>query len=155
VLLQEINGCFPGATLLQGVPGLWRDGQGTHLWKPKDYLWPRLVIPVRDGSGRIQACQMRMPFAVKNGLRYLWLSSSNLPNGTGSGSPLHFKFHLADLPRDARVVIAEGVLKADVLYAIHPELYIVATPCVTAIMAPSSNSRAAGLFGLLLTRTTI
>jgi hypothetical protein len=24
------------------------------------------------------------------------------------------------------------VLKADVLYAIHPELYIVATPCVTA-----------------------
>jgi hypothetical protein len=29
-------------------------------------------------------------------------------------------------------VIVEGVLKADVLYAIRPELYIVATPCVTA-----------------------
>jgi hypothetical protein len=29
-------------------------------------------------------------------------------------------------------VIVEGVLKADVLSAIHPELYIVATPCVTA-----------------------
>ena len=39
---------------------------------------------------------------------------------------------LADLPRDARIVIVEGVLKADVLYALRPELYIVATPCVTA-----------------------
>ena len=66
------------------------------------------------------------------GLRYLWLSSSDLPHGTGSGSPLHFKFHFTDLPRDARIVIVEGVLKADVLSAIHPELYIVATPCVTA-----------------------
>ena len=28
--------------------------------------------------------------------------------------------------------IVDGVLKADVLSAIHPELYIVATPCVTA-----------------------
>jgi hypothetical protein len=87
---------------------------------------------VRDGAGRIQACQMRLPFATKNGLRYLWLSSSDLPHGTGSGSPLHFKFRLDDLPNDARIVIVEGVLKADVLYAIHPELYIVATPCVTA-----------------------
>jgi hypothetical protein len=75
---------------------------------------------------------MRLPFATKKELRYLWLSSPNLPHGTGSGSPLHFKFRLADLPSDARIVIIEGVLKADVLYAIHPELYIVATPCVTA-----------------------
>jgi len=103
-----------------------------HLWKLKDYLLPRLLIPVRDGSGRIQACQTRLPFAAKNGLRYLWLSSSGLPHGTGSGSPLHFKFRPADLPYDARIVIVEGVLKADVLYALRPELYIVATPCVTA-----------------------
>src|SRR5262249_34981656 len=39
---------------------------------------------------------------------------------------------LADLPRDARIVIVEGVFKADVLYAIRPKLHIVATPCVTA-----------------------
>jgi len=87
---------------------------------------------VRDGSGRIQACQMRLPFGTKNGLRYLWLSSSDLPHGTGSGSPLHFKFRPADLPYDAWIVIVEGVLKADVISAIRPELYIVATPCVTA-----------------------
>src|SRR5262245_45562698 len=132
LLLQEIRDYFPSAGSLRGVPGFWEDRQGVHLWKPKDYLLPRLLIPVRDGSGRIQACQTRLPFATKNRLRYLWLSSSDLPHGTGSGSPLHFRFRLADLPRDARIVIVEGVLKADVLSALRPELYVVATPCVTA-----------------------
>src|SRR5262245_33231976 len=132
LLLQEINDHFPDADSLRGVPGFWEDRRGVHLWKPKDYLLPRLLIPVRDGSGRIQACQMRLPFAAKTGPRYLWLSSSDLPHGTGSGSALHFKFRLADLPRDAQIVIVEGVLKADVLSTICPELYIVATPCVTA-----------------------
>jgi hypothetical protein len=132
LLLQEIRDYFPSAGSLRGVPEFWENRLGAHLWKPKDYLLPRLLIPVRDGSGHIQACQMRMPFTKRKGLRYLWLSSFDLPYGTGSGSPLHFKFHLADLPRAARIVIAEGVLKADVLSAIHPELYIVATPCVTA-----------------------
>jgi hypothetical protein len=132
LLLQEINGHFPEASSLRGVPGFWVDRQGVHFWKPKDHLLPRLLIPVRDEWGRIQACQMRLPFATKKGLRYLWLSSSDLSHGTGSGSPLHFKFNFADLRRDARIVIVEGVLKADVLFAIRPELYIVATPCVTA-----------------------
>jgi hypothetical protein len=131
-LLREIKNRFPIASSLRGVPGFWEDSQGVHLWKPKDYLLPRLLIPVRDGSGRVQACQMRLPFMAKKGLRYLWLSSSDLLHGTGSGSPLHFKFHLADLPRDARIVIVEGVIKADVLNALRPELYIIATPSVTA-----------------------
>jgi hypothetical protein len=65
-------------------------------------------------------------------LRYLWLSSSGLQQGCGSGSPLHFKFRLADLPHEAQIVIVEGILKADVLFAFRPELYIVATPSVTA-----------------------
>jgi len=110
LLLLDINGRFPSAGSLRGVPGVWEDWQGTHLWKPKDYPLPRLLIPVRDGSGRIQACQVRLPFATKKGLRYLWLSSSDLSHGTGSGSPFHFKFRLADLPRAAWIVIVEGVL---------------------------------------------
>jgi hypothetical protein len=69
LLLQEINGHFPDAGSLRGVPGFWEDGQGTHLWKPKDYILPRLLIPVRDGSGRIQSCRMRLPFDTKKGLR--------------------------------------------------------------------------------------
>ena len=132
LLLHEMYDNFSGAGSLRGIPGFWEDRQGVHFWKPKDYLLPRLLIPVRDEWGRIQACQMRLPFAAKKGLRYLWLSSSDLPHGTGSGSPLHFRFRLADLPRDTWLVIVEGVLKADVLSSLRPELYIVATPCVTA-----------------------
>ncbi|MCG3145095.1 MAG: hypothetical protein HONDAALG_02636 [Gammaproteobacteria bacterium] len=131
-LLQEISDRFPGADSLLGVPGFWKDHRGIHLWKPKDYLLPRLLIPVRDEAGRIQACQMRLPLAVKKSPRYLWLSSSDLPHGCGSGSPLHYKFRPADLPRDAQIVVVEGVLKADVLSALRPDLHIVATPCVTA-----------------------
>ncbi len=132
LLLQEVNCHQPGARSLRGIPGFWEDRQGVHLWKMNDYLLPRLLIPVRDGSGFIQACQMRLPLATKKGLRYLWLSSSDLPHGTSSGSPLHFKFKLAELPHDAWIVIVEGVLKADVLHSVRPDLYIVATPCVTS-----------------------
>jgi hypothetical protein len=131
-LFLETNDHFRIADSLNGVPGFWEDDRGVHLWKESDYNAPRLLIPVRDGAGRIQACQMRLPYASKKGLRYLWLSSSGLPQGRGSGSPLHFKFRLADLPHAAWIVIVEGVLKADVLSAIRPELYIVATPSVTA-----------------------
>jgi hypothetical protein len=38
LLLQEMNDLFPDTGSLRGVPGFWKDGQGTHLWKPKDYL---------------------------------------------------------------------------------------------------------------------
>src|SRR5262249_50866813 len=51
LLLQEVNSHFTAAGSLRGVPGFWEDKQGVHLWKPKDYLLPRLLIPVRDGSG--------------------------------------------------------------------------------------------------------
>ncbi len=116
---------------LLGIPGFWKDAHGIHLWKRKDYLLPRLLIPVRDTLGRIQACQMRLPFEMK-GLRYCWLSSADLPHGVGSGGPLHFKFGLADLPGNAVIVIVEGILKADVLSVLRPELFIVATPSVTS-----------------------
>lgn len=108
-LLREANEQFQRADSLQGIPGFWEDHRNVHLWKERDYFAPRLLIPVRDEQGRIQACQMRLPFITKRGLRYLWLSSSDLPLGCGSGSPLHFRFRLADLPRDARIVIVEGV----------------------------------------------
>ncbi|MCI0392937.1 MAG: hypothetical protein MOB07_29750 [Acidobacteria bacterium] len=131
-LLQEANDHLRIGDSLRGIPGFWEDRRGVHLWKPNDFLLPRLLIPVRDESRRIQACQMRLPLAAKKAGRYLWLSSSDLPHGCGSGSPLHYKFRPADLSRNAQVVIVEGVLKADVLSAIRPELHIVATPCVTA-----------------------
>jgi hypothetical protein len=131
-LLQEINEGHQTADPLRGVPGLWKDSRGYHLWKEIDYHAPRLLIPVRDERDRIQACQMRAPFLTEGSFRYCWLSSSGLPHGTGSGSPLHFNFDPLKLPDDATVVIVEGALKADVLSAIRPELYVVATAGVSA-----------------------
>lgn len=60
-----------------------------------------------------------------------WLSSSGLPHGTGSGSPLHFNFDPLKLPDDATIVIVEGALKAAALSALRPELYVVATAGVS------------------------
>jgi hypothetical protein len=117
---------------LLGVPGFWEDVHGTHLWKPIDYRAPRLLIPVRDEQGRIQACQMRCPGKRRNKLRYCWLSSLGLPSGAGSGSPLHFTFSRSDLTDGEFTVIVEGALKADVLFALRPDLHIVATAGVSA-----------------------
>lgn len=118
--------------LMQGVPGFWKDASGIHLWKPMNYRAPRLLIPVRDESGRIQACQMRSPAVKKKGLRYCWLSSSGLPFGAGSGSPLHFTFRQSVLTEGVTIVIVEGSLKADALFALRPDLHIVATAGVSA-----------------------
>ncbi len=131
-LLLDAGSRFRCTEALRGIPGFWEDHSGSHLWKERDYRAPSLLIPVCDEQGRIQACQMRLPFTSKTGLRYLWLSSSTLPLGCGPGSPLHFKFRLVDLPPDAQIVIVEGALKADVLFTLRSDLFIVATPSVTA-----------------------
>jgi hypothetical protein len=131
-LLREANDQLRTADSLRGVPGFWEDARDFHLWKEADYRTPRLLIPVRDDQGRIQACQMRLPLVTKKTLRYCWLSSSDLPHGASSGSPLHFNFSPSDLPLDATIVIVEGALKADALSALCPELRVVATAGVAA-----------------------
>lgn len=132
LLLQETSAWYHTADSLRGVPGFWKDARGYHLWKEVERRAPRLLISVRDGHARSQACQMRLPFLTKGRLRYCWFSSYGLPHGTSSGSPLHFNFNPSDLPDDATIVIVEGALKADVLSALRPELYIVATAGVSA-----------------------
>jgi hypothetical protein len=138
-VLQEVSDRHHTADSLCGVPGFWKDARGYHLWKEADYHTPRLLIPVRDERARIQACQMRAPFFTEGSFRYCWLSSSGLPHGTGSGSPLHFNFDPSKLPDDTTVVIFEGALKADVLSAIRPELYVDATAGVLANHAALIN----------------
>ncbi len=131
-VLQEISERYHTADSLVGVPGFWKDERGFHLWKEVEHHAPRLLIPVRDERARIQACQMRLPFHTKGRLRYCWLSSSGLPHGASSGSPLHFSFDPSNLPDDATIVIVEGALKADAFSALRPELYVVATAGVSA-----------------------
>ena len=43
-----------------GVPGFWQEPSGmVHIWKPRNYLMPLLVIPYKDANGLIQACHRR------------------------------------------------------------------------------------------------
>lgn len=131
-ILRDGKSQFQIPDWLRGVPGFWEDTQGIHLWKTTDYHAPRLLIPVRDAQGRIQACQMRCPGTKKKGLRYCWLSSAGMPYGIGSGSPLHFTFRLSDFAEGEPIVIVEGALKADALLVLRPDLHIVATAGVSA-----------------------
>jgi hypothetical protein len=64
-LFRETTDHLRIADSLCGVPGFWEDNRGSHLWKERDYIAPRLLIPVRDGSGRIQAFQIRLPYAAR------------------------------------------------------------------------------------------
>ncbi len=44
-----------------GIPGFWQERSGVvHIWKPRNYLMPLLVIPYKDANGLIQACQIRL-----------------------------------------------------------------------------------------------
>ncbi len=130
-LLRALCQQFPDCTSLIGVPGFWEDEHGAaHLWQPRLDCAIRLVIPVRDETGRIQACQLRN--GRTRGARYCWLSSAKWPNGVGSGSPLHFNFALDALPRGEAIWIVEGFLKADAFGALRPDTPIIATGGVAA-----------------------
>jgi hypothetical protein len=119
---------------LIGVPGFWQDESGSvQLWKDRDYNMPLLVIPYRDGEGRIQACQLRLhrsdiPVDKK---KYRWLSSPFERNGTSSGTPIHFTFSTGTLPPGQTVIITEGALKAETLLSLRPKARVIATSGVS------------------------
>ena len=83
-----------------GVPGFWQELSGVvHIWKPRNYLMPLLVIPYKDANGLIQACQIRLHAndISSDEKRYCWLSSPQERHGTSSGTPIHFTPFLAAL----------------------------------------------------------
>ena len=49
-----------------------------------------------------------------DGRKYIWLSSTNFPMGTSSGSPVH----LAGSPGEKTVFVTEGPLKGDLAHAL-------------------------------------
>jgi len=53
--LPRIRQISSGADVV-GIPGFWQKLSGVvHIWKPRNYLMPLLVIPYKD-DGLIQAC---------------------------------------------------------------------------------------------------
>lgn len=122
---------------LIGIPGFWRESGGqVGLWKKVNYDQPFLIIPYRDGDGRIQACQLRAASeGTEKKKRYCWLSSAGDPQGVGTGDPLHFTFIEKD-NQDARPrLITEGALKGEAFASLRPRNLVIATSGV-------GNSRA-------------
>ena len=117
-----------------GVPGFWQELSGrVHIWKPRNYLMPLLVIPYKDANGLIQACQIRLHAndISFNEKRYCWLSSPQERFGTSSGTPIHFTFVKEKLPPGETVLITEGALKADTVVRFRPNARVIATSGVT------------------------
>lgn len=115
---------------IRHVPGFWIDVSGeVNLWQGGDFPQPLLLIPYRNPTGKIQACQIRFTGALKaNKKRYLWLSLPKM-DSAGSGTPLHYAgwkdFGRADFSRRS-VLITEGALKADVVNRCFPDVFAVA-----------------------------
>lgn len=103
---------------VKGVPGFYtKDGKWTVRFPS---MFAGILIPVRDGDGMIQGCQIRLDVSMKDknapadkqGAKYVWLSSSGKPDGTPSGSPVHL---VGDLKARA-IYLTEGIMKADIAH---------------------------------------
>jgi len=129
----EYADSYSGAGVV-GVPGFWQELSGmVHIWKPRNYLMPLLVIPYKDANGLIQACQIRLHAndISSDEKRYCWLSSPKERHGTSSGTPIHFTFVKEKLPPGETVLITEGALKADTVVRFRPNARVIATAGVT------------------------
>jgi hypothetical protein len=140
ILNDYVRGHFPqyakshSGTGVVGVSGFWQERSGAvHIWKPRNYLMPLLVIPYKDANGLIQAGQIRLHAndISSNEKRYCWLSSPQERYGTSSGTPIHFTFAKENLPPGETVLITEGALKADTVVRFRPNARVIATSGVT------------------------
>lgn len=109
-----------GEDLARGVPGVVQRTEGERGWLSLAGA-PGVLIPCRDGEGRIVALKVRRRDPVE-GPRYLYLTSAKA-GGASAPSVLH----VPGLAREildaapggpARLVVTEGELKADVSTAL-------------------------------------
>lgn len=106
---------------LSGVPGFYKkDGEWTFVNESRG-----IIIPVRDGKGRIQGLQIRRDNVQKR--KFRWLSSAGREDGCKAES----WSHLAG-PVRSKVILTEGPMKADVIFALSG-VSTVAVPGVNAL----------------------
>lgn len=95
---------FRGA-LVKGVPGFYKNAQRN--WTIAFPKSTGILFPIPDENGRYCGIQMRMD-EVRNGRKYLWLSSARYPEGVSSGSPAAFWGNMDS----KEIAVTEGGLKA-------------------------------------------
>ena len=114
--------------ILEGVPGFYVDEDGA--WTLRD-LGQGYYIPFRNGFGQIQFMQIRTRKKLKDGVRYLSLSTRSQEQGTPAKAWAHI--HKGSSPEWwKRIVITEGALKADIASILSGETFI-AVPGVGSI----------------------
>jgi len=124
---------YSGAGVV-GIPGFWQEPSGVvHIWKPRSYHMPILVIPYQNADGFIQACQIRLHAAdiPEDGKKYRWLASPQERYGTTSGTPIHFTFRPKHFPPGGSVLFTEGALKAEAFVRFKPKARVIATTGVS------------------------
>ena len=110
--------------ILDGVPGFYKE---KGVWKLRRYS-SGILIPQKDGFGRIQGFQIRMDNS--KGGKYLNLSSLDLPNGTGAKTFAHLSY---SRDKDLKeLILTEGALKADVISYLSQKS-VLAVPGVNSI----------------------
>lgn len=96
---------------LRGIPGFFVNSREN--WDAAFYGRNHgILCPVRSIGGHIIGFQIRLD-SPYDGRKYLWFSSTNKPEGTGSRSPVGF---FGD-PYGKVVRVTEGILKASAAYA--------------------------------------
>ncbi len=123
IVAADVAQSLPNKNWLDRTPGFFRPDYAEDAWSINGA--PGLLIPVRNHRGYIVGMQIRKD---EGDPRYSFLSSRNLPSGTGSGSPVHVR----DPKIHGPVVITEGPLKADYLAAQHAHT-VIAVPGVNNI----------------------
>lgn len=92
--------------ILEGVPGFYMDNGKWTLLR----LSSGILIPQRDGFGRIQGFQIRLDKSSTS--RYITLSTSEREQGAKGNSYAHFRRGAKGIQE---VIITEGPLKGDVI----------------------------------------
>ena len=121
-----------GSAVMEQTPGFYYRDERNGERHPTLAGPAGVLIPSRDAAGRIQAFQARADTPGAGG-RYKWVSSRDLPGGTGSGAPAHVAYAAGEACGHpiALVGVTEGPLKAD-LVAVTEGLTTVALGGVSA-----------------------
>lgn len=110
---------------LKGVPGFYRVGKRWLFRVCADSI----LIPLRNDRGQILGLQLRLQSSSK--LRYMTVSSRQLPDGCAPAEYYHFPLNAAGYGEYDYIVLTEGPLKGDALSALcgHPMPVL----CITGV----------------------
>lgn len=93
--------------IVEGVPGFYKNKSGKWCLR---HLSPGILIPQRDGFGRIQGFQIRLD--KSKDCKYITLSTADFECGAKGAAHAHFRKGSKGL---RTVILTEGPLKGDVI----------------------------------------